>query len=384
MEGSNMELKLYFRMLQKGWWLIALTTLIAVVTSLTLSYIATPQYRATTRLILTPGSLLTSQGDAEVMISGLETLDLRSVVATYTEVMASQRILDESLKSMGVENFISEDYVILAVALPESSVLELSVTGPDAEFAADLTNALGYQTILFTRNLNRVYELNVLDTAKNPIVPISPKPLQDVSLSLLLGLFGGATLAILSEQIRVPLEAYRLRLQLDADTGVNNSRHFTHLLENQIANHSSDPLSIGIIELSGITDYMETIPAQGLQRVLNNVTDTLKRELRGNDNIGRWSKNSFIVMLPMTGGEAASRIFKRIQQALLLPVALPQYDITLQLDPHVGGGEYSSGITVQELLDKTSGALEQAKRDPSNPVYIWELRSPFWVQKGEA
>ena len=379
-----MELKLYFRMLQKGWWLIALTTLIAVVTSLTLSYIATPQYRATTRLILTPGSLLTSQGDAEVMISGLETLDLRSVVATYTEVMASQRILDESLKSMGVENFISEDYVILAVALPESSVLELSVTGPDAEFAADLTNALGYQTILFTRNLNRVYELNVLDTAKNPIVPISPKPLQDVSLSLLLGLFGGATLAILSEQIQVPLEAYRLRLQLDADTGVNNSRHFTHLLENQIANHSSDPLSIGIIELSGITDYMETIPAQGLQRVLNNVTDTLKRELRGNDNIGRWSKNSFIVMLPMTGGEAASRIFKRIQQALLLPVALPQYDITLQLDPHVGGGEYSSGITVQELLDKTSGALEQAKRDPSNPVYIWELRSPFWVQKGEA
>lgn len=379
-----MELKLYFRMLQKGWWLIALTTLIAVATSLTVSYIATPQYRATTRLILTPGSLLTSQGDAEVMISGLETLDLRSVVATYTEVMASQRILDESLQSMGVEDFVSEDYVILAVALPETSVLELSVTGPDAEFAADLTNALGYQTILFTRSLNRVFELNVLDTAVVPVIPISPQPLQDVSLSLVLGLIGGAALAILSEQIRVPLEAYRHRLQLDTETGVYNSRTFTRFLENQITNYSSDPLSIGVIELSGMADYLETIPAPGIQRLLNNVTDTLKRELRGNDNIGRWSKNSFIVMLPMTKGEAASRIFKRIQQALIFPVELQQYDVTLQLDPHIGGGEYSSGITVQELLEKTSGALEQAKRDPLNPVCVWELKSPFWIQKEES
>lgn len=379
-----MELRLYFRMLQKGWWLIALSTLIAVAASLTFSYLSTPLYRATTRLIITPGSLLTSQGDAEVMISGLETLDLRSVVATYTEVMASQRILDESLKILGVQNFIRKDYVILAVALPESSVLELSVTGPDPNLATDLTNAIAYQTILFTRGLNRVYELNVLDTAVVPDVPISPKPLQSASLSLLLGLVGGAALAILSEQIRIPLEAYRHRLQLDADTGVYNSRYFTRLLENQIADNPSDPFSIGVFELSGMTDYLDSLPTPGIQRVLSTVTNTLRMELRGNDNIGRWNKNSFIVLLPMTKGDAASRIFKRIQHALLVPVDLQQYDVSLQLDPHVGGGEYSGGITVQELLDKTAGALEQAKRDPSNPVYVWELKSPFWVQKEDA
>lgn len=379
-----MELRLYFRMLQKGWWLIALSTLIAVAASLTFSYLSTPLYRATTRLIITPGSLLTSQGDAEVMISGLETLDLRSVVATYTEVMASQRILDESLKILGVQNFIRKDYVILAVALPESSVLELSVTGPDPNFATDLTNAIAYQTILFTRGLNRVYELNVLDTAVVPDAPISPKPLQSASLSLLLGLVGGAALAILSEQIRIPLEAYRHRLQLDADTGVYNSRYFTRLLENQIADNPSDPFSIGVFELSGMTDYLDSLPTPGIQRVLSTVTNTLRMELRGNDNIGRWNKNSFIVLLPMTKGDAASRIFKRIQHALLVPVDLQQYDVSLQLDPHVGGGEYSGGITVQELLDKTTGALEQAKRDPANPVYVWELKSPFWVQKEDA
>lgn len=375
-----MELRLYFRMLQRGWWLVALVALVAVAASLTLSYFAVPQYKATARLIITPGALLTSEGNPEVLIAGLETLDLRSVVATYTEVMASKKILNESLTYLGVKEFIPKEYVVLAVALPESSVLELSVTGPNQSLVADLANAIGYQTILFTRSLNRAYDLNFLDEALIPDVPVSPKPIQDTALSLLLGLVAGAAIAILSEQLRIPLEAYRHRLQIDSETGVYNSKHFVRMLEEQISNNPSEVLSIGIIELTGLSDYIETLPAPGIQRVLGNVTDTLRKELRGNDNIGRWNKTSFIVMLPMTNGESASRIFNRIYQSLQTPVILHQYDLTLQLDPHVGGGEYSSEISAQELLDKTAEVLEQAKRDGSNPVYVWELRNPFWVQ----
>lgn len=376
-----MELKLYFRMLQRGWWLIVLVTLVALMASLIISYVSVPQYKATSRLILTPGSLLTSEGNPEVLIAGLETLDLRSVVATYTEIMSSKKILNESLTYLGVEGFLEKEYIILAVALPESSVLELSVTGPDPRLAADLANALGYQTILFTRSLNRVYELNFLDQAIVPSDPISPKPIQDAALSLVLGIAVGAALAILSEQIRIPLETYQRRLQLDSDTGVYNNRFFSRLLEDHISNNPSGVMSIGIIELSGVDDYFETLPSVGVQRLLGNVTDILRRELRGNDNIGRWQKNSFIVMLPMTTGEAASRIFKRICQALQTPIDLYQYDLTVNLDPHVGGGEYSNGISANELLNKTTEALDQSKRDPSNPVYVWELRNPFWVQK---
>lgn len=379
-----MELKLYFRMLQKGWWLVLLVALVALTASLTASYLAVPRYQATARLILTPGSLLTSEGNPEVVIAGLETLDLRSVVATYTEIMSSKKILAEALAQLGIDTFPEKDYIILAVALPESSVLELSVTGPDQRLVTDLANALAYRTILFTRSLNRVYELNYLDRAVIPLEPVSPKPLQDAALSLLLGLVGGAALAILNEQLRIPLEAYRHRLQLDTDTGVYNSRYFVRLLEDQISNNPSNVMSIGVIELSGIVDYLETLPAPGIQRILGNVTETLRKELRGNDNIGRWTKNSFIVLLPMTNGEAASRIFRRIHQSLQMPIDLYQYDLTINLDPHVGGGEYSNGISAQELINKTSEALEQAKRDTSNPVYVWELRNPFWVQKDDA
>ncbi len=375
-----MELRLYFRMLQRGWWLVALVTLIALTASLTMSYIAVPQYQATARLIITPGALLTSEGNPEVLIAGLETLDLRSVVATYTEVMSSKKILNEALTYLNIKEFNTKEYVILAVALPESSVLELSVTGPNQQLVTDLANALGYQTILFTRSLNRAYDLNFLDEAVTPETPVSPKPIQDAALSLALGLVIGIAIAILSEQIRVPLEAYRHRLQIDPETGVYNQKHFVRMLETQISDNPVDVFSIGIIELSGLVDYIDTLPSPAIQRVLSSATDTLKKELRGNDNIGRWNKNSFIVMLPATNGESASRIFGRIHHSLQLPVNLYQYDVNVQLDPHIGGGEYSNGISSQELLGKTADTLEQAKRDGSNPVYVWDMKNPFWIQ----
>lgn len=376
-----MEIKLYFRMLQRGWWLVALVALVSLLASLTVSFLAIPQYKTTARFIITPGSLLTSEGNPETVIAGLETLDLPSVVATYTEVMGSQRILVNSLSFLGVENFVPKEYSIDANVLPESTVLELTISGPDPRLVTDLANAIGYQTILFTRSINRIYELNVLDEAVQPLTPYSPIPLRDAGLSLLLGLVGGAVLAILSEQIRIPLEAYRQRLQIDAETGVYNSRHFTRLLEDEVSKNSAEVLSIGVIELNGMSDLAGTLPSVGVARVLNSVTDTLRRELRGNDNIGRWSDNSFIVMLPMTSAESAIRIFNRIYQSLLIPVQLPQYDVTINLDPHVGGGEYSNGITAQELLEKAVEALEQSKRGTLNSVYIWEMRNPFWVQK---
>lgn len=374
-----MEIKLYFRMLQRGWWIIVLTALIALSASLTVSYFAVPQYKVTARFIITPGSFLTSEGDPEAVIAGLETLDLPSVVATYTEVMNSQRILNEALSYLGVTEFVPLDYAINAVALPKSSVLELNVLGPDPVLTADLTNAIGYETILYTRRINRIYDFDFLDHAIAPTAPISPKPLRDAGLSLMLGLVAGAVLAILSEQLRIPLEAYRQRMRLDMDTEVYNYRYFIRLVEDKLAEKPSDVHSIGIVELSGLEELSGTLPSQGLQRVLRSITDRLRKELRGNDVIGRWSDEGFIVMLPLTTGESATTIFTRIYESLKVPVNLPQYGTKINLDPCVGGAQYSNNIASSELLEKAEQALEESRRSESKPVYIWTLKNPFWV-----
>lgn len=373
-----METRLYFQMLRRGWWVIVLTALMAVALSLGLSYLATPRYQATATFIITPGATLTVGRD---VVNSLDTLDRRSVVATYAEVMNSQRIYGEALTSLKLEASALEDYEMLAVVLPESSVLELDVTGPDPKMAAELANAVGYQAIKFLRSFNQVYDLNFLDTAIATEEPISPQPIRDAGLALLLGFAAGVLIVILSEQIRIPLEAYRQRARVDNLTGVYNARYFRTLLDDELARRPDDVLSIGIVELYGLRDLLETVPASAAQRLLRTVTDRLRKELRGNDLIGRWGETSFAVLLPATPGSAANRTFDRIYQSMVQPIALDEYAVRVNADPRIGGSVYSDDISSAELVEQAESALEQARKDNSHPIYVWEMKNPFWIHK---
>lgn len=365
-------------MLKRGWWIILLVALIAMSASLALSYLAVPKYRATARFIITPGTSITEGRD---VINSLDTLDRRSVVATYAEVMNSERILINSANFLNVASTQLEDYTFQAVVLPDANVLELTVTGPSPKVAAELANTIGYQTILFTSGLNMSYDINFLDTAAEPVIPFSPQPARDAGIALVLGAILGAALAIVSEQIRIPLEAYRQRLRIDSTTGVYNKRFFRQVLEDELTKDPDGVLSIGVIELSGLQDLKETLPPSGLQYLLKKVTGILRKELRGNDIIGRWNEVSFAVLLPTTPGAAAKRTLDRIYQALSESVTLSAFDATIDLEPIIGGALYSSNISAQELIEKAENSLEQARSSVDSPVRLWEMNNPFWVQK---
>lgn len=376
-----MEIKLYFRMVQRGWWLIILTAMVGLSVSLGLSYLATPQYEASARFILSPSSSITSKND---VVDSLDTLDRPSIAATYAEIINSNRIFLSACNLIGQDPVeISKSYTIQAVVLPESSVLALSVSGPDPQLATSLANAIGQETISFTRSLNQAYDLNVLDTAAMPEIPFSPQPVRDSIVGFVLGIAAGVILAVLSEQIQVPIEVYRNRLRIDSDTGVFNKKYFLSLLEDVVGLSVNNQLSIGILVLNGLSDYLGTLPAAGFQSLLLNVTEILHRELRGNDTIGRWNEISFSLLLPNTSGPAANRTFNRVYQALAQPIDLPSYGVTVNLDPHIGGAVYSNSITSKELLEKSQNSLEQARRDDANPVYVWGMKTPFWVQGEE-
>lgn len=365
-------------MLQRNWWLILLTAMVALTVSLAISYIAIPQFSAVARFIIIPSSSLTSGAD---VVRSLDTLDRRSVVATYAEVMNSSRILENATNFLKLDaTAISKDYSIQAVDLPDSSVLELTVSGPNPQLAAELANTIGFQSITFTRSLNLIYELNFLDTAIPPELPFSPEPLRDGVVAVFLGLAAGAILAVVSEQIRVPIEAYRQRLRMDSETGIYNANYFSRLVEEEVDHNPDDVLSISLVELNGLSDFLEALPPAGLQLLLNKVTGILRRELRGNDIIARWNEITFAVMLPTTDGPASNRTFNRIHQALLEPIDLSSYGVTVQLDPHLGGAIYSNNISAWELLEKAQSSLEQARRDSVKPIYVWEMKSPFWIQ----
>ena len=373
-----MEIKLYLKMLQKGWWIILLAALVALASSLVVSYLTVPVYSASARFIIIPSPSLKSNSE---VINSLNTLDRESVVATYVEVMNSDKILLDSLNDLGVDPSTIRTYTVQAVALPSSSVLELTVTGTDPNLVADLSNAIGQQTILFANSINFILSINFLDIATPSSIPIAPQPLRDAGLALVIGIVVGSLFAILIEQIRTPFEVFRQRLNVDSMTGAYNGRYFRRIIEERVSENPDKNFSMGLIEINGLRDLIESLPPSGLQQLLQKVTDTLRNELRGNDIIGRWDDVSFSVLLPETPGKATARTFERIYQALSAPIELPQFDITVNLDPRIGGVVYSNRITTAELLSKPSDSLDEARRSNVKPVYLWEMNNPFWTDK---
>ena len=376
-----MEIRHYLKMLRKGWWIVLLTALVAVNVAFVVAYFTEPVYITSAKFIVSPNPSVIAEYD---VVNSLEALDKRSTVATYGEFLNSRKVYLDALTALGLDPAVMDDYTPAAVVLPEANVLELSVTGPNPEIASAIANMIGTLTIDSVNLLYRAYIVSVLDAATPPIIPISPQPIRDASLALALGLIAGVSLAILSEQIRIPLESYRNRLRLDATTGVFKRLYFESLVSNELMENPDEPMSVGIVELTGLEELMETLPVNALNWILTQVTEVLQRELRGNDAIARWNKNSFSLMLPLTPSVAASRTFDRIYQSLKQPVELKQYDITVNLDPHVGGAVYSNEMPPAELLKQAESVLLAVRQSNESAVRVWEMKNPFWVDDTSA
>ncbi len=354
-----MELRLYIRMVLRSWWLVVLTALVALSSMLASLYVATPYYRATTRLVVVPNASLTDSRD---IVDSLDTLDRRSVVTTYAEVLQSERIYDELLTTLGVDAVTLSDYTRTAVVLPDASVVELVVTGPNPEIAALLANSLARSGIDYAKGLNSVFDMNVLDPATQPKQPYRPQPLQDASLALGLGVLAGGVLAIVREQLRIPLEALRRRFVYDSTSSAFSRRHFERRLEEEQGRGRPGGLSLGLVRLDGLRDVIDTLSPLVQQRLLNHVTRTLGNELRGHDIVGRWNDITFAILLPATPSPAAIRTLERIQLVLSLPVQLAEDREFLSLTPVVGVGATEGQEPPRALINRAESSLEVAHR----------------------
>jgi diguanylate cyclase (GGDEF)-like protein len=366
-----MELQLYFRMLRQGWWIVALTTLTALNIALVASYLATPQYRASARFLVSPDTALASE--SRDLINSLQTLDRRSIITTYAEVLGSRRVYNEAIRSLNLDPQSLADYRVSTVALPDANVIQLSIEGPNPQMAMVLANSLGQQGVNYIKELYQIYDIAFLDQATMPTAPFKPQPLRDAGLAIVLGLVIGSALAVLREQLRTPLEALWQRTIIDSASSAYNRRYFQRRLEQELANRETDLLSFGLIQLDGLQDLKETLPPGVAQRLLQNVTKTLRSELRGNDSVGRWDDTRFAVLLPATPSTAAVRTLERIRQTLARPIELNQDGLMIKLDPHVGVASCQGTHASKEVIERAEAALEKARRNGTATVALDDL-----------
>jgi diguanylate cyclase (GGDEF)-like protein len=366
-----MEMKYYLRIIQRGWWIILLVILASVNTSLIVSFLMTPQYETTARFVVSPNSSLFT--DTWDVVSSLDTLDRRSIINTYKEVLDTPSIYNAHPDISALNPNELDDYETVITVIPDTNIVQLTVTGPNPEKAVKVANAISTSSIGFINNLYPVYSFNVLNEPELPIDPVQPRPLQNVILALVAGAIIGVGLAFLRDQLVNTVESMRLRAIVDNVTTAYTKDYFEKRLAEEIEQHPEAVLSMGIINFRGIDEVKDVFPKAMINRGLQHLTQIVREELRGRDLVGKWDDTQLAVMLPATPGSAAENTFRRLQKILSGTLEFADSgDMVINPDPCVGISSNQNKLSAEHLVRETTRAAEKASAIQGDTVVYVE------------
>lgn len=368
-----MEIRLYMQILKRGWWIIVLSILAAFNTALLVSFITPSVYRATSRFIVSPNvAVFTNSSDVN---SSMDTLDRRSIINTYKELLASPSVYGShpDIQEIPTATF-QKEFTIKAVVIPDTNILQLTVDGGDPTAVTKIANAIEEQSTSYINKMYPVYNFTILDSAVVPTEPILPKPVQNASLALLIGLFLGIGLAFLQDQLQNTLESLRFRSSIDHTTSAYTRAYFEKCLIQEISKNPEGVLSVGIINLIGVDEVIDILPQAVVQRVMRQITQTLKGELRSHDIVGRWDKTKLVILLPNTPGIAANNTLIRIQKLLAVPISLDGVnDMVIYPGPCIGISEKGPEETISaEIIQHAEEAMANAILLENSSVILYE------------
>jgi diguanylate cyclase (GGDEF)-like protein len=116
-------------------------------------------------------------------------------------------------------------------------------------------------------------------------------------------------------------------------------------------------------------------------RVLVTVAQTLRREIRSADWLGRWGGEEFVVLLPDSNEAQAEGTLERLRKAVAAQ-RIELSDCSVQITISVGIASWAGeNERVDEVLARADAALYRAKRAGRNRVQVSDAHRPH---KGSA
>ncbi|MGB0387281.1 MAG: Wzz/FepE/Etk N-terminal domain-containing protein [Ardenticatenaceae bacterium] len=357
-EGGDIDLKYYLEMLAKSWWLILLTAVVATVIALFASYAIAPTYQATARYLVSPTSTLSGTE----AVYALETLKNRIIITTYAEVLNSRRIYESIGNSLEMDPEILVDYNIEPVVVPEASVLEVTAEGPNPEVVVLLADHAGKQTVDYLSGAYEAYDVELLDGALLPEVPIAPNPLQNASIAFIFGLLLGAGFALVRGYL-ASLSKSDLSLIGDTEANIYKRKEFEERLEEELKNNHS--ISLGLVELDSTNNV--ALSEVLVRELIQKMAKMLPTELRGKDVVGYWSSSCIAILMPSVPSMMAYSEFHYIQQ-VLSETLRAEPDTAKELTPHVGVVTQRRDESAETLIEQAESALQEARQSGKSVV----------------
>ncbi len=218
-DASTVEKLYYLRVLQRRWMVVVASVLFALISAALVTARTTPQYAASITLIVSApeqSGNLTNAYQA-VLLS-------QQRVKSYAALMRSQGVTAGVARRLG-DGVTAEELQqrITAQALPDSVLLRATVTDPSAAHAVQVADTLGAEFSHYADGLERsggsahpTVKIMVADQAVLPTAPVSPRPIRNLGVGLVIGLVVGAVGAVLRDRTDTSVRSARVLSDLTA------------------------------------------------------------------------------------------------------------------------------------------------------------------------
>ncbi|MFH2133992.1 MAG: GGDEF domain-containing protein [Pseudomonadota bacterium] len=204
--------------------------------------------------------------------------------------------------------------------------------------------------------------------------PISDNAYFTFSLSLLV--FSSITYALimLNRNYHAQLAAKNRQLQnlanLDPLTGVWNSRAYYALSDKlfRLARRNQSTCATLFIDLDHFKDINDRFGHETGDHVLQAVSESLARNIRQSDLLGRIGGEEFVVFLPDTDTTGALELAEKLRESVL---KLPSTAVALQVSVSIGVAQSSpEDLDTSAMQHRADQAMYVAKRNGRNRVVV--------------
>ncbi|HEV8304524.1 MAG TPA: hypothetical protein VGQ25_06180 [Gemmatimonadales bacterium] len=168
--------------------MVPLVLALSVGTAVVTTSRQTPTYRTSATLAVVPNATIR---DGAELLRSVETLDRRTVIATFAQIPSTERIRVTAARDVALQADSLGDYVSQAFVIPNTNLIRIEVAGPDPARAAAFANALATTTTSEAKAMYRVFDMTPLAAAVRPTVPVAPNPRRAIALAAILGAFLG-------------------------------------------------------------------------------------------------------------------------------------------------------------------------------------------------
>jgi hypothetical protein len=187
------------RWLSAGLWILPLVLTLSVGTAYIVTSRQTPTFRSSATLVLVPDARILEGPD---LLRSLETLERRTVIATFAQLPSADRIRLAAARDIGLRPDSLGYFPSQALVIPNTNLIRIEAEGPDAVRAAAFANALAAVTTAEATAMYRVFAMTTLTAAAQPTAPVAPNPRRAVALAAILGAFLGVAATYLLVQSR--------------------------------------------------------------------------------------------------------------------------------------------------------------------------------------